>query len=146
MTTKTIAMSLVAIVVLVMLAVPETASSANGDCRAKISLDPTAFGQAIGASASVEKRSQKNGRRQKLTVEVDAIVPDGTVFAVFVNNASLAGTITMVLPLGQQIAIGTLDLSNANGAPLPLGVDPVCSLGAVTVTDVDGNVILNGSF
>jgi len=164
MRTKAIAMSLVALLALAMLAVPGPALAAKGqgnapppapgqvpppagaNCRATIALQPTDFGLTLVASGNAVKRSDKNGLRQTFTVEVDALVPAGTVFAVFVNGTSLAGTITMAVPVGAVVAIGTLDLSNANATALPLGVDPVCGITSVVVTDTDGNIILSGSF
>jgi len=144
MRTKITAITLAAALTLAIVAVSGQASAA--DCRVRIGLAPTAFGSALAATGSAEKRSQKNGARQTFTVEVDAAVPAGTVFAVFVNGTSLAGTITMAIPLGAVIAIGTLDLSNANGTALPTGVNPTCAVSSVLVSDGDGNILLSGSF
>jgi len=72
-------------------------------------------------------------------VEVDVDVPDGTPLFVFVNGEP-AGMITFIP------GSATLELSNTNGARLPSGVDPVCSIGPVAVTDADGTTILFGSF
>jgi len=165
-TQRSIAICLVTVLILAMLAVPGTASAAKGqgnapppapppgpvppppvglNCRATTVLQPTPFGQTIAATGTAVKRSDKNGLRQTFTVEADAAVAAGTVFAVFVNGTSLAGTITMALPLGAVVAIGTLDLSNANAA-LPVGVNPVCAITSVVVTDAAGNILLTGSF
>ena len=143
MRTRTTAIVLTAALAFTIIGVPGQASAA--DCRVRIGLAPTASGSALAATGKAEKRSQKLGARQTLTVEADAAVA-----AVFVNGAngvSLAGTITMALPLGAVVAVGTLDLSNANVTPLPAGVDPVCAISAIVVTDsVSFDPILIGSF
>ena len=58
---------------------------------------------------------------------------------VFANGLP-AGTITIVL------GTGVLSLDNEPPNVLPAGVDPVCSIGSVVVTDGAGNTILSGTF
>src|SRR5262249_3743511 len=154
-TKSLVAASLVAVLSLSMLAVPGTASAAKGQgnapqqpggvnqCGQKIRLQTTAFGLAFAARANATKRAAQG--RQVFTVEVTGLVPDGTVFVVFVNGDTLAGTLTMAVPLGAVRSIGRLDL-DTNLGPLPLGVDPVCSITSVLVTDLAGNIVASGSF
>ena len=72
-------------------------------------------------------------------MEVDVDVPDGTPLFVFANGEP-AGMITFIA------GSATLELSNANGAGLPSGLDPVCSIGPIWVTDADGTTLLAGTF
>ena len=78
-------------------------------------------------------------RRQSFRVEVGVDVPDGTLLYVFANGQP-AGLVSITQ------GVGALDLSNANGGPFPIEVDPVCSLGPVWVTDAGGTTLLEGSF
>lgn len=151
MGTKATAMTLVAVLALGMLAIPGTASAAKAQqapgaanqCGAKIRLQATPAGQALAAAGNASKRVSKG--RQVFVVEVNGLIPAGTVFAVFVNGTTLAGTLTMALPLGAVRSVGALDLDTNLGA-LPLGVDPVCAITSVVVSDLAGNIILSGSF
>jgi len=131
---KAFVFGLVAAVSLLMLARPHDAAA---DCRERISLTPPSQGESIDGVGRAEIRSHDS--QQSFTVEVDVDVPDGTPLFVFVNGES-AGMITFIP------GNATLELSNTNGAPLPSGVDSVCSIGPVAVTDADGTTILFGSF
>ena len=134
---KAIAVSLVAVLTLAVLSLPEAASAA--DCRSRINLNATAAGVLVAATGHAEIRSKNLGARQTLTVAVDVAVPNGTILNVF-TNGNLAGTITIAF------GIGTLDLSTANGAPVPGGVASVCDIAQVWVTDAAGATLLIGSF
>ena len=113
------------------------AAPACADCRSKIDLSITAAGAAIDASGTAEVRGE--GAQQRFKVSIDARVADGTTFEVFANG-QIAGTITIAL------GVGELDLNNNNGAVLPAGVDPVCSVATVDVLDAAGTAILQGTF
>ena len=127
---RAIVMSLVA-VSLVMLALPYAATA---DCGERIVLSATADGTAMAASGVVYVGSLGEGAQQTLTVRVNAAVPDGTQLSVFTNGLP-AGTVTVAG------GTATLDLSTANGA-LPAGVDPVCEIGPIWVTDADQTATL----
>ena len=131
---KKLVFGLVATVSLFMLACPQDVAA---DCRERISLSPPSQDESIDAVGRAEIRS--SDAQQSFTVEVDVDVPDGTPLFVFVNGEP-AGMITFIP------GSATLELSNTNGARLPSGVDPVCSIGPVAVTDGDGTTILFGSF
>src|SRR5262249_30765333 len=95
MGTKATAMTLVAVLALGMLAIPGTASAAKAQqapgaanqCGAKIRLQATPAGQALAAAGNASKRVSKG--RQVFVVEVNGLIPAGTVFAVFVNGTTL---------------------------------------------------------
>ena len=110
------------------------------DCQTRIALTPTTAGRAIDASGRAEVRSRDGGARQDFKLRMDAAVADGTTFRVFANGRP-AGTLTIVLGNGE------LEVNNDNGQTLPAGLDPVCSIGPVLVTNATGTVaILFGSF
>ena len=90
---------------------------AAADCRERTSLSPPSDGESVDAIGRAQVQSNDSGERQTFTVEVDVDVPEGTPLFVF-----------------------------ANGDRLPSGVDPVCSIGPVLVTDADGATVLTGSF
>ena len=120
--------------VLFMLALPYFVAA---DCRERISLSPPSEGESVDGVGRAEIMSSDS--QQTFTVEVDIDVPDGTPLFVFANGEP-AGMITF-LP-----GVATLELSNANGAQLPAGLDSVCSIGPVWVTNADGTMLLTGSF
>lgn len=113
------------------------AGTALADCQKKVALNATALGVSLDASGTAEARAQ--GTRERFKISIDARVPDGTTYNVFVNG-NLAGTITI------QLGAGELQLQNDNGAVLPAGVSPVCAITSVSVTDGAGQAILTGSF
>ncbi len=133
---RAIVMSLVVAASFVMLALPYDAAA---DCRERTSLSPPSDGESVDAIGRAQVQSNDSGERQTFTVEVDVDVPEGTPLFVFANGEQ-AGMITAAS------GIATLELSNANGERLPSGVDPVCSIGPVLVTDADGATVLTGSF
>ena len=120
---RAIVMSLVALS-LVMLALPYAATA---DCGDRIVLSSTADGDAVAASGIAYVGSDEASMTQTFSVRVIAAVSDGTELLVFANGLQ-AGTVTVVG------GMATLDLSAANGA-LPAGVDPVCQIGPIWVTD-----------
>ena len=112
-------------------------ANAFADCRQKIALDVQPAGFTLDVSGTAEKRA--DGTQQRFKVSMDAGVPNGTTFSVYVGG-NPAGTITISLGAGE------LDLNNNNGATLPTGVDPVCNIGRVEVRNGTGGVVLSGNF
>ena len=111
-----------------------------GGCAKKINLVASPAGKAIAARGTAAVRTAaKIGFVQNFEVAMRAAVADGTTFMVFANGLP-AGTITIVL------GTGVLSLDNEPPNVLPAGVDPVCSIGLVVVTDGAGNTILSGTF
>jgi len=131
---KALVFGFVATVSLFMLALPHDVAA---DCRERISLSPPSEGESVDGVGRAEIRS--NDLQQTFTVEVDIDVPEGTPLFVFANGEP-AGMITFVP------GVATLELNNTNGARLPSGLDSVCSIGPVWVTDADGTTLLTGSF
>jgi hypothetical protein len=116
---------------------PAPASDDNGgakDIKIRRKLMPTAAGVMLDASGHFVIRTQ--GSRQRLQVEAEAMVDDGTILMVFADG-NLAGSLTI------QMGEGELKL-DSEGGDLPEGLDPVTSIKTVTVTDANGNVILQG--
>jgi len=109
---------------LMVLALPYEAAA---DCGDRIVLSSTADGDAVAASGIAYVGSDEASMTQTFSVRVIAAVSDGTELLVFANGLQ-AGTVTVVG------GMATLDLSAANGA-LPAGVDPVCQIGPIWVTD-----------
>ena len=134
---RAVTMTLLLAVSLVVLALPRDVAAA--DCRDRISLSATPDGEEFAATGRAAIQSNESAARQSFRVEVGVDVPDGTLLYVFVNGQP-AGLMSVAL------GVATLDLSNANGAPFPIEVDPVCSLGPVWVTDAGGTTLLVGSF
>jgi len=130
---KAIVMSLVAAVSLLILSLPYDAAA---DCSDKTSLSATSDGAALAASGLAYVRSVEADAQQTFAVQVNVDVPDGTQLSVFTNGQPV-GMITVAL------GIGTLDLS----VPISPGVDSVCSIGPVWVTDAgQTTTFLIGSF
>ena len=130
---KAIVMSLVAAVSLLILSLPYDAAA---DCSDKTSLSATSDGAALAASVLAYVRSVEADAQQTFAVQVNVDVPDGTQLSVFTNGQPV-GMITVAL------GIGTLDLS----VPLTPGIDSVCSIGPVWVTDAgQTTTFLIGSF
>src|SRR5213594_3299559 len=91
-------------------------------------------GAAMAASGVAYVGSLEAGAQQTFIVQVNAAVADGTQLLVFTNGLP-AGTVTVAG------GMATLDLSTVNGA-LPAGVDPVCEIGPIWVTDADQKATL----
>ena len=142
---------LLATVCLLVLALRPTSAAAG--CADKIDLFPTSDGEAVDARGLAYLRSDEAGAKQNFTVAVDVAVPEGcqrfgvatlvavpegTQLFVFANETPV-GTIT-IAP-----GVTTLDVSNADGVRFLPGVDSVCSIGRVSVTDEAGTPLLVGS-
>jgi hypothetical protein len=108
-------------------------------CRDWTDLSPTSDGEAVAAIGRAAVRSSDSTTQQAFTVEANVDVPDGTPLFVVANGLP-AGTFTVFS------GIGTLNLSDANGAALPAGVQPVCEIGPVSITDMEGTTLLTGNF
>ena len=118
------------------------ATYASADCQKSIRLVASPAGKAIAADGRARVRAQTRTPtfvKQDLTVEMTAVVPNGTTFMVFANGQPM-GTITIVFNVGRLV------VNNEAPNVLPAGADPVCSIGPVIVTDGAGNTILSGSF
>ena len=135
---KAIVVSLVAIVGLTIVA-----HQVGAECLETISLSSPPEAEPLAAIGGAEVRSQTAGERageqQAFTVAVGLDVPDGTSLFVFANGEP-AGTMTVAG------GVARLELSNTDGTRLPAGVDPVCGIGPVWITDADGTTLLAGSF
>jgi len=130
---KAIVMSLVAAVSLLILSLPYDAAA---DCSDKTSLSATSDGEALAASGLAYVRLVEADAQQTFAVQVKVDVPDGTQLSVLTNGQPV-GMITIAL------GIGALDLS----VPLTPGIDSVCSIGPVWVTDAgQTTTFLIGSF
>jgi len=134
---RTVTISVVSAVISLLVALPPDVAVA--DCRDRITLSPTPDGEQYAAAGRAALQSIDSPARQSFRVEVGADVPDGTLLYVFANGQP-AGLVSITQ------GVGVLDLSNANGGPFPIEVDPVCSLGPVWVTDAGGTTLLEGSF
>jgi len=134
---RAVVVGVLSAVILFMIALPLDVAVA--DCRDRISLSPTPNGEEFAATGRAAIQSLDSPARQNFRVEVGVDVPDGTLLYVFANGQP-AGLVSIAQ------GVGTLDLSNANGGPFPIEVDPVCSLGPIWVTDAGGTTLLEGSF
>jgi hypothetical protein len=97
--------------------------------------EPTDYGNTMSARGQGAMGEQDG--QQYFIVLVNALVPDGTVMVVVVNNGRrsyIAGTVTI------ESAQGILSLSSPdpNGAPGPRGVFPVQEIQWVRVADANG--------
>src|SRR5215510_10643640 len=117
------------------------AAQAAADCDRQINLTASAAGVAIGArgKARVRARFRPDRVQQDFRVEMDANVDNGTTFLVFANGQP-AGTITIVF------RVGTLVVTTDGGQAIQAGLDPVCNIGPVIITDGGGTTVLSGSF
>jgi len=124
-------------IVLSMVVLALQPGAAVADCRERISLSPPADVESVDGIGRAEIRS--NDSQQTFIVDVDVDVPEGTPLFVFANGEP-AGMITFIP------GVATLELSSANGDRLPAGIDPVCSIGPVSITNAEGTTLLTGSF
>jgi hypothetical protein len=102
--------------------------------EARLALTPTGVG--IGAHGTADLRAQ--GNQQRVKVEIEANVADGTVFTVLANGIAI-GTITIRLQEGE------LELELGNGATLPGGL-LVSAITSIAVQDAAGATVLQGQF
>lgn len=116
---------------------PAASPVTTASCRLTTPLDITAQGAAIGSKGTTEVRAE--GERQRLRVSMDARVPDGTVFGVFVNGA-LAGTFAI------ELGAGEVELSHGHETCLRSGLNPVRETQRIEVMDRAGNQVLRGLF
>jgi hypothetical protein len=132
MTIKNLSLALVALAL-----APAASPAFATNCRLKSALNITAAGAAIDSKGTTEVRA--DGERQSLRVSMDARVPDGTVFGVFVNG-SLAGTLAI------ELGAGEIDLSQGGETCLRSGVKEARRSQRIEVLDGMGNKVLRGSF
>lgn len=104
--------------------------------RLQANLAATPSGTAIDASGSVDIRAQ--GQQQRLKVQVQANVPDGTMFKVLANGMQV-GTLTI------RFNEAELELDTEEGAALPGGLMPG-SITMIVVTDMNGAIVLQAQF
>jgi hypothetical protein len=110
---------------------------AVADCRVWTDLLPTADGELLAATGRAEAWAQNDGAQQTFMVDVGIGLPDETPLFVFANGEP-AGTITV------GAGVASMNLTDAAGAPLPFGVDPVCAIGPIWVNDAGGTTLLFG--
>ena len=116
----------------------EVAFLAGSTCDDTIVLAVSSAGRAINADGNARIRTDARNR-ESFRVEMDADVHNGTVFTVTADGVQ-AGTIKM------KAHRGVLEVDNEHGRSLPTGLDPVCAIKQVVVTDSRGNTVLDGSF
>lgn len=104
--------------------------------RKKLTLTPTAVGASVNAEGEADLRSA--GSETRLKVEVEANVPDGTVWTVFANGTTPLGTATFQL-IEAEFQLDAAALSQA-------GVTDASTIGSIQVADAHGNQVLTGSF
>lgn len=104
--------------------------------RTRVSLAATDAGNAIGAEGHADLRAQ--GSQQRLMVEMEANVPDGTQFTLAANNTPV-GTITI------QLGEGEFEFESENGQALAGGLMP-SAINSLTLTDSSNTIVLQASF
>src|SRR5690242_7484915 len=103
--------------------------------RNGVSLAATTAGATIGASGHADIRVQ--GNEQRLSVEVEANVPDGTVFSLTANSTPI-GVITM------HLGEGEFEFESDNGQTLA-GLMPA-AITTIVVSDSANAAILQAQF
>lgn len=111
------------------------APSAMADCRKVINLNSTGVARDASGKAEVRQR----GTRNKIKVEAEARVANGTRYNVFANGV-LLGAVT--INLGE----GEIEVDTGDGGVLPPGATNVCAVTTVEVRDGAGLAVLTGSF
>lgn len=109
---------------------------AGGMARTRVSLAATPAGTTIAAEGQVEIRVQ--GQRQRLTIEVEANVPDGTMFRALANGLDVGG-VTI------QFGEGELRLGDDTGGQLGTGLTPA-AVTSIVVNDLSGTALLQAQF
>jgi hypothetical protein len=104
--------------------------------RKKLTLTPTAVGTSVNAEGEADLRSA--GSETRLKVEVEANVPDGTVWTVFANGALPLGTAAFQL-MEAEFHFDTAALAQA-------GVTDASTIASIQVADERGNQVLTGTF
>lgn len=113
------------------------AQNANSEPqRARVSLAATDAGNAIGATGHADLRAQ--GNEQRLSVEMEANVPDGTVFTLTANNIPI-GTITI------QLGEGEFEFEQESGQTLTGGLLPA-AITSLALTDSSNAAVLQAQF
>ena len=112
-------------------------ANANGELqRNGVSLAATAAGTAIGASGHADIRVR--GNEQRLSIEVEANVPDGTMFSLTANTTPI-GVIT--IHLGE----GEFEFESDNGQTLTGGL-AAAAITSIVVSDSSNAPILQAQF
>ena len=116
---------------------PAPVSAASSAVTKKVNLAATAAAPA-GGKGEMELRVR--GVEERFKVEVEANVPDGTAWSVFVNGLPAPlGTLTLKLQRAE--------LQLETGATLPAGLASLSQITTVSVTAADGvTVPFNGTF
>lgn len=104
--------------------------------RKKSTLTPTTVGMSVTAEGEADLRSA--GSETRLKVEVEANVPDGTVWTVFANGTIPLGTATFQL-MEAELVLDAAGLAQA-------GVTDASTVASIQVADARGNQVLTGSF
>jgi hypothetical protein len=104
--------------------------------RTRLTLAATVVGGVEGAEGNVDIRA--NGNEQRIKIEVEANLADGTIFQVMANGIPL-GIITIHLQEGE------LELETQNGQTLPGGLLPG-AITSIVVTDAKGSIVLQAQF
>ena len=104
--------------------------------RKKLTLTPTAVGMSVNAEGEADLRSA--GSETRLRVEVEANVPDGTVWTVFANGTIPLSTATFQL-MEAEFRLDAAALGQA-------GVTDASTIGSIQVADAHGNQVLTGTF
>lgn len=104
--------------------------------RVRVALAATVAGTTIGAEGHADLRAQ--GNEQRLTVEIEANVPDGTMFTLTANSIPI-GTIT--IHLGE----GEFEFESQNGEMLAGSLAPA-AITSIALADSSNTVVLQAQF
>lgn len=104
--------------------------------RTRLDLAATDAGNAIGATGHADLRAQ--GNEQRLTVEMEANVPDGTMFTLVANGIPI-GTITV------ELGVGEFQFEAEDGQMLTGGLTPA-AITSLALTDSSNTVVLQAQF
>lgn len=104
--------------------------------RTRVSLAQTAAGAAIGAEGHVDLRVQ--AAKQRLSIEIEANVPDRTMFTLTANS-TVIGALTIALGEAE------FEFESENGLALAGGLMPA-AITSITVSDSSNNAVLQAQF
>lgn len=104
--------------------------------RTRLTLAATVVGGVEGAEGNVDIRVK--GNEQRIKIEVEANVADGTIFQVMANGIPI-GIITIHLQEGE------LEFETQNGQTLPGKLLPG-AITSIVVTDAKGSIVLQAQF